>query len=177
MASIAFWAAVGTAEVFALSASYKTFDTAPLARTVRDLGIRSPFAELLSVAAPVLELLVAALAIAAIPFLSPAIVFGAAATLAYAGVRGASSAEPIPCNCFGPRNGATLGRNQLAMSSVLVVVAFLLTTAPSSVTLERWVISMSLVFMGAMLLRAIPMISVLNDLRASRIGLSEVYPA
>lgn len=177
MALISFWAAVGTAGLFALSATYKTFDIAPLARTLRALGLKSPWVPLLAIAAPGLEIIVAALSVAAIPVISPATLIVAAAVFAYAGVRGARSAEPIPCNCFGPQSRATLGRRQLALSLGLVAVALLLAAAPPSVSLVRWVLSMSLVFLGVMVIRLVPMISVLNDLRASRVGLSSEYPA
>lgn len=177
MASISFWAAVGTAGLFALSATYKTFDVAPLARTLRALDVKSPLATWLAIAAPGLEMIIAALSIAAIPAVSPAMLVAAAAVFAYAGVRGARSAEPIPCSCFGPQSRATLGRTQLALSLGLVAVALLLVAAPPSVSPERWVISVSLVFLGVMVIRVMLMISVLNDLRASRIGLSVVYPA
>lgn len=177
MASISFWAAVGTAGLFALSATYKTFDVAPLARTLRALGVKSRWATRLAIAAPCLEMIVAALCVAAIPVVSPATLIAAAAVFAYAGVRGTRSAEPIPCNCFGPQSRATLGRRQLALSLGLVAVALLLAAAPPSVSLVRWVMSMSLVFLGVMVIRVVPMISVLNDLRASRIGLSPEYPA
>jgi hypothetical protein len=177
VAPISFWAAVGTAGLFALSATYKTFDVAPLARTLRALDVKSSLARWLAIAAPGLEMIIAALSVAAIPIVSPAALVAAAAVFAYAGVRGARSAEPIPCNCFGPRSKATLGRRQLAWSLGLVAVALLLAAAPPAVSPERWVISTSLVFLGVMVIRVIPMISVLNDLRASRIGLSEVYPA
>jgi hypothetical protein len=167
---------VVTAGVFVLSATYKTFDIAPLARTLRALGVKAPVAKLVSIVAPGLELIVAALAIAAVPVLSPAVLFAAATVFAYAGVRGVRSAEPIPCSCFGRQSRATLGRTQLAVSGGLVAVALLLVKAPS-ISLERWTISMSLVFVGVMVVRVIPMISVLKELRAGRIGLSGTYPA
>lgn len=177
MASISFWAAVVTAGLFALSATYKTFDVAPLARTLRTLGVRSPLATWLAVAAPGLEMIIAGLSVAAVPVVSPAALVAAAAVFTYAGIRGTRSAEPIPCSCFGPQSRATLGRTQLALSSGLVAVALLLAAAPPNVSSGRWVISMALIFLGVMVVRVLPMIPVLRDLRAGRIGLSEVYPA
>jgi hypothetical protein len=177
MASISFWFAVGVAGVFVLSATYKVPDATPLARTLHALGVRPPFAKFLSIVAPGFEMTIAALVIAAIPTVSPVALFTAAAVFAYAGVRGAWSAEPIPCSCFGSQSKATLGRNQLILSLVLAAIALMLVLYPPSVTLERWALSMALVLSVVMGVRTVLVFALLRDLRVSRIGLSSVYPA
>jgi len=174
---VAFAAAVAVAGLFVLAASYKTIETTPLKLTLRALNIDSPWAEVLSRAAPLLELIVAVLAIAVVPVLTPGTLLATAAVLAYAGVIGVRSTEPILCSCFGISNRAFLGRTQLMLSVALAAVALLLVAAPPSVSLAQWAMSTALVFSVVIVIRVVRAISILEDLRASRIALSVKYPA
>jgi hypothetical protein len=169
--------AIAAAIVFAVSASYQVQDFDPLRKTIQALGLSVRTARGISRILPIAEICLAALIVAQVPVITSAALASFGGGLVMVGVVGLRSGQPIPCSCFGESESRTLGWPQVGYGTTLMLAAGLLALSPYKMSAGLWAVSMSVVCLSAMAIRAFALRAVLRELRYSRLSLSSTLPA